>query len=768
LTFSNGIAFQTFSVPIINNRLVQGDRSFTVNLLNPTAPAQLIPPSTATVTITDDVSGLSFSGPAYSINENGGAATITVVRSGYVSNLLSVTYSTANGTAQAGVNYQATSGVLVFTNGDTVKTFTIPVIDNGIVEGDKTVLINLTNLVGNAVLVTPSAATLTIVETDGSLIVPSGSALISETGPVNGVIDPGEQVSLLFALRNASGTNTGNLVATLLSTNGVSSPSGPQSYGVLSVHGPAVYRQFTFIGSGTNGQNLAATFQLQDGARNLGLAVFNFTVGRTTNSFTNQAMIVIRDNSSALPYPSIMNVSGMGGVVSKVTVTLTNLTHSAPLDIDALLVSPTGQKALLMAKAGGNNAVNGVRLTFDDDAPTQLPQGAQIVSGTNRPTSYSVAPPPFPVPAPPPPYGSALSAFNGANPNGAWALYIMDDTFLDSGAITNGWILNLTTTAPVPGNADAGLTMVASQPTVVATSNLIYTITVVNYGPSTGTNIVVSDQLPAGVTYVSSFPSLGTVTTNGAGLVTWTLNSLARDASATLALTVRAATAGTVVNTAAVTTGSPDVNPDDNSATATVTVLPASADLVLGLAGAPNPVLLGGNITYSLTVTNFGPATATAVAITNTMPPSVSFVSASPGGYVVNGSAVIFTNLGSLGSGGQLTATVVVKTTVPDTLTNNATCGSSVIDPLKANNSASVKTVVEGPGLTVSSGADTITISWPADATNFVLESADNLRQPISWTVVTTPPTQLAGGQKSVTLGTTNTSRFFRLRAPSP
>jgi hypothetical protein len=65
LTFSNGVAFQTFSVPIINNRLAQGDRAFTVNLLNPTAPAQLIPPSTATVTITDDVSGLSFSAPAY-------------------------------------------------------------------------------------------------------------------------------------------------------------------------------------------------------------------------------------------------------------------------------------------------------------------------------------------------------------------------------------------------------------------------------------------------------------------------------------------------------------------------------------------------------------------------------------------------------------------------------------------------------------------------------------------------------------------------------
>jgi uncharacterized repeat protein (TIGR01451 family) len=302
----------------------------------------------------------------------------------------------------------------------------------------------------------------------------------------------------------------------------------------------------------------------------------------------------------------------------------------------------------------------------------------------------------------------------------------------------------------------------------VATSNLIYTITVVNYGPSASTNIVVSDQLPAGVNYVSSFASLGGVTTNGAGLVTWTLTSLAKDASATLALTVRASTAGTIVNTATVSTGSPDVNPDDDSASATVTVVPASADLVLGLAGAPNPVAPGGNITYSLTVTNFGPATATAVSITNTMPPSVSFVSASPGGYVVNGSVVTFTNLGNLGSGGQLSATVVVKATVPDTLTNNATCSSSVTDPLKANNSASVKTVVEGISLAVSHNGDTVTISWPADAANYILESADTLQQPINWTVVTTPPSQLAGGQRTITVGTTNSSRFFRLRAPSP
>src|SRR5262249_11153987 len=137
------------------------------------------------------------------------------------------------------------------------------------------------------------------------------------------------------------------------------------------------------------------------------------------------------------------------------------------------------------------------------------------------------------------------------------------------------------------------------------------TLTLVNYGPGSGTNLVVTDLLPAGVTYVSSFPSSGVVTTNGGGQVTWTVNSLAKDSSATLSLTVRASGIGTLVNSATVTTASADPNPDDDSASVSVTVLTPSADLVLGLVGTPNPVALGGNITYTLTVTNFGPATAT-------------------------------------------------------------------------------------------------------------------------------------------------------------
>ena len=295
LTFSNLVTVQSFTIPIFNNRQITGDRTFSIVLFNPTGGSQVIPPNVATVTIVDDVAGVSFSSPDYRVNENGGAATITVLRTNFTSSTVSVDYATAN-LPQAGINYSNVSGTLTFSPGETVRTFSVPVIDDGVLSGDTVVPLSLGNLAGNAVFVNPSAANLTIVETDGSLIIPAGAALISESGPVNGVIDPGETVSLLFALRDSTGTNTVNLVATLLTTNGVTKPSAPQTYGALTVHGPSVSRPFTFTANGVNGQTISATFQLQDGAINRGLAVFNFTLGQSSASFANSSQIIINDS----------------------------------------------------------------------------------------------------------------------------------------------------------------------------------------------------------------------------------------------------------------------------------------------------------------------------------------------------------------------------------------------------------------------------------------------------------------------------------------
>jgi hypothetical protein len=112
------------------------------------------------------------------------------------------------------------------------------------------------------------------------VITGAGSALLVEScQPANGAINPGELVTVAFALTNSGLAGTTNLLATLLATNGVASPGAPQSYGALSAGGPAVSCPFSFIAIGTCGSNITAVLQLQDGSANLGTASFSLPLG---------------------------------------------------------------------------------------------------------------------------------------------------------------------------------------------------------------------------------------------------------------------------------------------------------------------------------------------------------------------------------------------------------------------------------------------------------------------------------------------------------
>jgi len=228
-------------------------------------------------------------------------------------------------------------------------------------------------------------------------------------------------VTISLRLRNAGNVRNTNLVATLLATNGVIpiAPNNPQIYAVLAPSGFPVGRSFSFTSSGTNGQTITAVLQLQDGANNLGLVSFNFTLPDVHN-FSNTSFINIRDNTNALPYPSSLSVSGLSGVLGKVTATLSNISHTFPQDIDVLLVGAAGQNSILMSGAGAPTLDN-ADITFDDTAPTSIPDGSsQILSGSYHPASYSFGN--LPAPAPGGTYPAAMSVFNAANPNGTWSL----------------------------------------------------------------------------------------------------------------------------------------------------------------------------------------------------------------------------------------------------------------------------------------------------------------------------------------------------------
>jgi T5SS/PEP-CTERM-associated repeat protein len=179
------------------------------------------------------------------------------------------------------------------------------------------------------------------------------------------------------------------------------------------------------------------------------LIVTNKGTSVVLTAFGNSSSITIPTGSTASQYPSTINVSGLAGLTTKVTVTLSNLSHTFPDDLDILLVSPTGQKVMLMSDAGGGADISNARYTFDDAAGAQLFSEAFNASGTYQPADFEPGES-LPSPALPAPYSSSLSAFNGSSPNGAWKLFINDDFNPDSGSLV-GWGLQIgTDSSPVP------------------------------------------------------------------------------------------------------------------------------------------------------------------------------------------------------------------------------------------------------------------------------------------------------------------------------
>lgn len=156
----------------------------------------------------------------------------------------------------------------------------------------------------------------------------------------------------------------------------------------------------------------------------------------STFTFFNTQLIQIIDLAPAVPYPSTINVSGLTGPITKVTVTLFNLSHQDPTDIDILLVGPDGlTNTILMSDTGGAFDIANVTLTFDDQAPSFLPLTTAIVSGTFKPTNFEFPPENLPAPAPPSSASVALSNFNGLPPNGTWSLFVSDDALAGLGSI---------------------------------------------------------------------------------------------------------------------------------------------------------------------------------------------------------------------------------------------------------------------------------------------------------------------------------------------
>jgi uncharacterized repeat protein (TIGR01451 family) len=276
-------------------------------------------------------------------------------------------------------------------------------------------------------------------------------------------------------------------------------------------------------------------------------------------------------------------------------------------------------------------------------------------------------------------------------------------------------IANFTISNPLP-STDMAVT-VSGPSSVTAGTNATYTITITNNGPNAAQGVVLSDTLPGGSSFVSMTQTGGTdgfsLSQSGGTATETATGTIASGSSDTFTLTVFAPSSlgnGAPFNdTGTVSASNPDPNNNNNTSTQTGTVVNnnPNADVGVSVSG-PGSANEGGTVMYNITVTNSGPATATGVVATDTLPSILNFQSAttSQGTFSQSGGIVTFT-IGSIASGGTVTATVTAQAVEDGTASDAVSVTSTSPDANTANNNSSATTSFSEPAINVSGAIST-------------------------------------------------------------
>lgn len=330
---------------------------------------------------------------------------------------------------------------------------------------------------------------------------------------------------------------------------------------------------------------------------------------------------------------------------------------------------------------------------------------------------------------------------------------------------------------------DADLTLAAAgPPAVTAGTNITYTVSLTNHGPSDAVSVALTDALPAGLTPVSEAQIGGadrfdgTISGTTFGFFAATMTSEDTDVFQMVASVASSVALDTTLNnTASATTVTTDPDPGDGAATVTTDVTTA-ADLAVTARGSATAAA-GTNVTYTISVTDNGPSDAQTVSVTDSLPAGLTLSSeaqlSGPDAFsnTSSGNSASF-SAATMASGDtdvfrvvSVSASSLSHGTV---LTDTATIGSATLDPVPGNNSASVNTTVsassgltigtKGPASTTAGTNITYTISLtnggPSDAQNVSLTDA------LPAGLVLRSESQLSGADTFTNVSTGNTASF--------
>ena len=297
------------------------------------------------------------------------------------------------------------------------------------------------NAANNTTVVTESFDVL------GNVFINPDITVSDPGGNNNGYPEAGETILIGVPLTN----NTG---APITDINVRINGGSPVSYGTI-INGQAVVRQISFTVPGNTpcgsflelNINISSSSGTRTETRSIRIGV---PVGGAPATFANSTPLTIPSSGASTPYGTSLNVSGLAGS-KKIRLELTGFSHTFPGDVDVLLVGPGGQKFIAMSDAVNiSSTQTNANVGLRDDAALLLPAGENInMNGDWKPTDHNSGDT-FPAPAPAAPYSqpapSGTSTFAsvfgvaGANLNGTWTLYVVDDASSDGGSLA-GWKL---------------------------------------------------------------------------------------------------------------------------------------------------------------------------------------------------------------------------------------------------------------------------------------------------------------------------------------
>lgn len=246
-------------------------------------------------------------------------------------------------------------------------------------------------------------------------------------------------------------------------------------------------------------------------------------------------------------------------------------------------------------------------------------------------------------------------------------------------------------------------------PTAVAGTEITYTLSIANGGPSTAEGVMLTDAVSAGVEIVSVTASGGGscnagVPGDAARPSECSFGDLAPAATRSMTVVVRILPGftGELHDDARVGSDTFDSDLADNLDTIT-TIVSASADLSITKSDSPDPVLAGDDLTYTITVANGGPSTATDVVVTDELPAGTTFVEGVDGNGATACTLVqagtVVCDLGTMEPGQTTTVylTVTVDPSLPDdaVLQNTASVASATTDPDPSDDTDGESTAVD-------------------------------------------------------------------------